>query len=210
MRFARQGQSCTAGSRLFVHESIWDELMPKVVEKAATLNVGDALDPDVDMGAVINLERYSEIRNYVAEAADQGATFLMGEVPEQDPTGFLPKPTIISGIDAQWRIAREEVFDPVMVAIPFQDEAEAIAMANDTHYGLAAFIFTRDMSRITRVSRAIDAGWIQVNQGGGQIPGMSYGGTKQSGMGSEYSIEGALEAYTYRKCITMLVDADDE
>jgi acyl-CoA reductase-like NAD-dependent aldehyde dehydrogenase len=210
MRFARQGQSCTAGSRLFVHESIWDELMPKVVEKAATLNVGDALDPDVDMGAVINLERYSEIRNYVAEAADQGATFLMGEVPEQDPTGFLPKPTIISGIDAQWRIAREEVFGPVMVAIPFQDEAEAIAMANDTHYGLAAFIFTRDMSRITRVSRAIDAGWIQVNQGGGQIPGMSYGGTKQSGMGSEYSIEGALEAYTYRKCITMLVDADDE
>ena len=103
-------------------------------------------------------------------------------------------------------IVREEVFGPVMVAIPFESEAEVIAMANDTHYGLAAFIFTHDVSRITRLTRTIDAGWIQVNQGGGQIPGMSYGGTKQSGTGSEYSIEGALEAYTYRKCVTINVE----
>ena len=93
-----------------------------------------------------------------------------------------------------------------MVAIPFETEAEVIAMANDTHYGLAAFLFTHDISRITRLTRAIDAGWIQVNQGGGQVPGMSYGGTKQSGTGSEYSIEGALEAYTYRKCVTISIE----
>ena len=80
-----------------------------------------------------------------------------------------------------------------------------IAEANDTHYGLAAFVFTRDMDRIIRLTRALDAGWLQVNQGGGQIPGMSYGGIKQSGMGSEYSIEGALEAYTFRKCGTVAV-----
>lgn len=206
MRFARQGQSCTAGSRLFVHRDIWDELMPKVAEKAAALKVGDALDPDVDMGAVVNAERYGEIRAYVAEAEAEGADFLIGETPVENPGGFLPVPTIITGVDNSWRISREEVFGPVMVAIPFESEAEVIAMANDTHYGLAAFIFTHDISRITRLTRAIDAGWIQVNQGGGQIPGMSYGGTKQSGSGSEYSIEGALEAYTYRKCVTINVE----
>ena len=206
MRFARQGQSCTAGSRLFVHKDIWDALMPKVAEKSAALKVGDALDPDVDMGAVVNAERYGEIRAYVAEAEAEGATFLIGETPAEDPAGFCPNPTIITGIDNSWRIAREEVFGPVMVAIPFETEEEVIAMANDTHYGLAAFFFTHDVSRIVRLTRAIDAGWIQVNQGGGQIPGMSYGGTKQSGMGSEYSIEGALEAYTYRKCITVNIE----
>ena len=80
-----------------------------------------------------------------------------------------------------------------------------IAQANDTLYGLAAFVFTRDMSTIIRMTRALEAGWVQVNQGGGQIPGMSYGGIKQSGMGSEYSIEGALEAYTFRKCVTVAI-----
>ena len=206
MRFARQGQSCTAGSRLFVHKDIWNLLMPRVAEKSAALKVGDALDPDVDMGAVVNSERYGEIRAYVAEAAEQGAEFLIGKIPEEDPAGFNPVPTIIAGVDNTWRIAREEVFGPVMVAIPFESEADVIEMANDTHYGLAAFLFTHDFSRITRLTRAIDAGWIQVNQGGGQIPGMSYGGTKQSGTGSEYSIEGALEAYTYRKCVTVNVE----
>lgn len=206
MRFARQGQSCTAGSRLFVHKDIWDVLMPKVAEKSAALRVGDALDPDVDMGAVVNAERYGEICAFVAEAEREGAKFLIGETPEEDPAGFMPNPTIITGVDNSWRIAREEIFGPVMVAIPFETEAEVIGMANDTHYGLAAFIFTHDVSRIMRLARAIDAGWIQVNQGGGQIPGMSYGGTKQSGTGSEYSIEGALEAYTYRKCVTINIE----
>lgn len=209
MRFARQGQSCTAGSRLFVHKDIWDVLMPKVAEKSAALKVGDALDPDVDMGAVINAERYGEIRGFIAEAKKAGATFLIGEIPKHDPEGFNPSPTILTDINNRWRIFREEVFGPVMVAIPFETEAEVIEMANDTHYGLAAFIFTHDVSRITRLSRAIDAGWIQVNQGGGQIPGMSYGGTKQSGLGSEYSIEGALEAYTYRKSITINVETGE-
>ena len=203
MRFARQGQSCTAGSRLFVHAFVWDELMPKVVAKAAAMKVGDALDEESDIGAVVNEERYSEICAYVAEAEAQGATFLVGETPKATDQGFHPVPTILSGLDNSWRIAREEVFGPVLVAIPWEDEDEMIAKANDTHYGLAAFIFARDVSTVTRVTRALDAGWVQVNQGGGQIPGMSYGGIKQSGMGSEYSIEGALEAYTFRKCVTM-------
>ena len=208
MRFSRQGQSCTAGSRLFVHRDVWDKVLPRVAEAAAAMKVGDALDTDNDIGAVINAERYGEIRAYVAEAEAQGAEFMVGGTP--DPTeevpGYFPKPTILTGLDNAWRIAREEVFGPVLVAIPWSDEAEVVAMANDTHYGLAAFIFTHDASAIIRMTRQIDAGWIQVNQGGGQIPGMSYGGIKQSGMGSEYSIEGALESYTFRKCVTISVD----
>ncbi len=203
MRFARQGQSCTAGSRLFVHRSVWDDLMPRVAAKAAAMKVGDALDEDSDIGAVVNAERYGEICAYVAEAEAKGATFLTGETPTATEAGFHPIPTILTGLDNTWRIAREEVFGPVLVAIPWEDEADVIAQANDTHYGLAAFIFARDMSTIIRVTRALEAGWVQVNQGGGQIPGMSYGGIKQSGMGSEYSIEGALEAYTFRKCVTV-------
>ena len=203
MRFARQGQSCTAGSRLFVHASVWDDLMPRVAEKAAAMKVGDALDQDSDIGAVVNAERYAEICAYVAEAEAQGATFLTGGTPEATEGGFHPIPTILTGLDNSWRIAREEVFGPVLVALPWEDETGMIAQANDTHYGLAAFVFTHDMSTIIRMTRAVEAGWVQVNQGGGQIPGMSYGGIKQSGMGSEYSIEGALEAYTFRKNVTV-------
>lgn len=207
MRFARQGQSCTAGSRLFVHHSVWDELMPLVQEKAAAMKVGDALDEDSDIGAVINEERYTEICRYVAEAKAEGAEFLTGATPTKTDGGFHPVPTILSGLDNSWRIAREEVFGPVLVAIAWDDEAEMLAQANDTHYGLAAFIFSRDMNTVMRLSRALEAGWIQVNQGGGQIPGMSYGGIKQSGMGSEYSIEGALEAYTFRKNVTVAIES---
>ena len=203
VRFARQGQSCTAGSRLFVHTSVWDDLMPLVASKAAAMTVGDALDENSDIGAVVNEERYSEICAFVAEAEKQGATFLTGETPQATEQGFHPIPTILTGLDNSWRIAREEVFGPVLVAIPWEDEADMIEQANDTHYGLAAFIFSHDFSTVVRMTRALDAGWVQVNQGGGQIPGMSYGGIKQSGMGSEYSIEGALEAYTFRKCVTV-------
>ncbi len=205
MRFARQGQSCTAGSRLFVHEDVWEPVMTKVVEIAERMVVGDALDEAADIGAIVNAERYEEVRNYVAEAEEAGATFLTGStpVPVEDASAFQPIPTVLSDVDNEWRISREEVFGPVMVAIPWSDEAEVIAMANDTHYGLAAFIFSHDVNTIMRTSDALEAGWIWVNDGGGQIPGMSYGGVKQSGQGREYSIEGALEAYTSRKSVTM-------
>lgn len=205
MRFARQGQSCTAGSRLFVHEDVWEPILRRVVEIAEAMVVGDALDETADIGAIINQERYDEVRSYVAEAEAQGATFLTGETPApvDDAPSFQPPPTVLTGVDNGWRISREEVFGPVMVAIPWSDEDEVIAMANDTHYGLAAFIFSHDLDTIMRTSDALEAGWIWINEGGGQIPGMSYGGIKQSGQGREYSIEGALEAYTSRKSVTM-------
>ena len=205
MRFARQGQSCTAGSRLFVHRDVWEPVMAKIVEISESMLVGDALDERTDMGAIINAERYDDVRTYIAEAEEAGAQFLTGSTPPpvDETPAFQPVPTVLAGVDNGWRINREEVFGPVMVAIPWANEAEVIAMANDTHYGLAAYIFSYDVDIVMRVSRALEAGWIWVNEGGGQIPGMSYGGIKQSGMGREYSIEGALEAYTTRKSVTM-------
>ena len=205
MRFARQGQSCTAGSRLFVHRDVWEPVMAAVVEITDAMVVGDALDEAADIGAIVNAERYAEVRAYVAEAEQAGAEFLTGATPApvDEAPAFQPVPTVIVGVDNSWRISREEVFGPVMVAIPWDDEADVIDMANDTHYGLAAFIFSHDIDTVMRVSSALEAGWIWVNDGGGQIPGMSYGGVKQSGVGREYSIEGALEAYTTRKSVTM-------
>ncbi len=205
MRFTRQGQSCTAGARLFVHRDVWEPIMDAVVQIANGMVVGDALDEAADIGAVINAERYAEVRGYVAEAEAAGAEFLAGStpVPVEEAASFQPVPTVIAGVDNSWRISREEVFGPVMVAIPWDDEGEVIEMANDTHYGLAAFVFCHDIDTVMRMSVALEAGWIRVNDGGGQIPGMSYGGIKQSGIGREYSIEGALEAYTTRKSVTM-------
>lgn len=209
VRFARQGQSCTAGTRLFLHTSVWDKVLPRVIEAVKAMKVGDALDEATDIGAVINTERYGEIRAFLAQAKEQGAEFALGDVPAEVSADMplAPECVILTGVDNSWRIAREEVFGPVLCVIPWEDEADVVEMANDTHYGLAAFVFTHDVSTILRMSRLIDAGWLQINQGGGQIPGMSYGGIKQSGIGSEYSIEGALDAYTFRKSVTIAVDA---
>ncbi len=100
-------------------------------------------------------------------------------------------------------MSREEIFGPVLVAIRWSDEAEVIRMANDTHYGLAAYVWTKDIGRALRAAHAIEAGWVQVNQGLGQFPGQSYGGVKQSGIGREHSLEGMLDSFTQRKNVTV-------
>ncbi|GLR93514.1 aldehyde dehydrogenase family protein [Bradyrhizobium liaoningense] len=207
MRFARQGQSCTAGSRLFIHRDVFEPVVAKVVEKLKAMKVGDALDEASDIGAIINAERYGEVCAFIREAVDRGAKVEIGQVPApaNDTDGFMPGPVVLTGVDNSWRVVREEVFGPVLVAIPWTNEDEMIGWANDTHYGLAAYIFTNDITTALRAAERIDAGWLQINRAGGQIPGMSYGGAKQSGIGAEYSIEGALESYTYRKSVTVTV-----
>lgn len=207
MRFARQGQSCTAGSRLFVHRDVFEPVVARLVEKLEAMKVGDALDEATDIGAIINAERYGEVCAFIREAVEAGAKVEIGEVPPpaNDTRGFMPGPVVLTGVDNGWRVVREEIFGPVLVAIPWTDENEMIGWANDTHYGLAAYIFTNDITTALRAAERIDAGWLQINRAGGQIPGMSYGGAKQSGIGAEYSIEGALESYTYRKSVTVTV-----
>lgn len=203
MRFARQGQSCTAGSRLFVHRSIFEDFTGKLVKRLGEMVVGDALDERSDIGSVISGTQDSRVCGYVREALNRGATALTGGLPDDGRPGYQLQPTVLTGIEQSWRVTREEVFGPVLVALPWSDEDEVIAWANDTHYGLAAFVFSGNLDVALRAAHRIEAGWVQINRSGGQLPGMSYGGKKESGLGSEYSIEGALESFTQRKGITV-------
>ena len=207
MRFTRQGQSCTAGSRLFLHTSIFDSFMDKLVKKLSGLKIGDPLDETTDIGAIINRIQFDKVCNYVKDGLEQkGSRLVLGGLPSEEgplAQGYFMEPTIFTHIKNEWRIAREEVFGPVLVAIPWENEEEAIRMANDSHYGLAAYVYSHDIGKALRTAHAIESGWIQVNQGLGILPGTSYGGFKQSGMGREYSLEGMLDSYTQRKCITV-------
>jgi acyl-CoA reductase-like NAD-dependent aldehyde dehydrogenase len=203
MRFARQGQSCTSGSRLYVHQDIFDEFLAKLAERLEGLVVGDALDERSDIGSVVSGTQDTRVCGYLDEALAQGATAITGGLPDDGRAGYQLRPTVLTGVEQSWRVAREEVFGPVLVALPWSDEDEVIAWANDTHYGLAAFVFSHKLESALRAAHRINAGWVQVNRSGGQLPGMSYGGKKLSGLGSEYSIEGALEGFTQRKSITV-------
>jgi betaine-aldehyde dehydrogenase len=207
MRFARQGQSCTAGSRLYVHRDVFEDFTARLARRLGELVVGDALDDRSDIGSLVSGTQDERVCGYVSEALEQGAQPLVGGLPDDDRPGYQHRPTVLTGIEHTWRVTREEVFGPVLVALPWSDEDEVIGWANDTHYGLAAFVFSKDLDAALRAAHRIEAGWVQVNRSGGQLPGMSYGGKKLSGLGSEYSLEGALESFTQRKGITIGIGA---
>jgi betaine-aldehyde dehydrogenase len=180
MRFTRQGQSCTAGSRLFLHKSIYDDFLSRLTAKLEKLRIGDPLDEATDMGAIINRKQFERVCSYIEDGLRQkGARLVMGGLPPKEgplSAGYFVQPTIFAEVRNEWRIAREEIFGPVLAAIPWTEESEAIRMANDSHYGLAAFVWTRDVARALRTAHEIESGWVQVNQGLGQSLGHSYGG----------------------------------
>ncbi|HVY42952.1 MAG TPA: aldehyde dehydrogenase family protein [Hyphomicrobiaceae bacterium] len=207
MRFTRQSQSCTAGSRLFLHADIFDNFLSALAAKTTKLRIGDPLDEATDVGAIINEKQFKKVCGYVEDGLKQpGSKLLFGGLPPATgplSKGYFAIPTVFANAANDWRLAREEIFGPVLVAIRWTDEAEVIRMANDTHYGLAAYVWTRDIARALRAAHSIEAGWVQVNQGLGQTPGHSYGGVKQSGIGREFSLEGMLDSFTQRKNVTV-------
>jgi betaine-aldehyde dehydrogenase len=204
MRFFRQGQSCTAGSRLFVHRSVVESFTDKLVAAVGRFRIGDPLDEATDIGSIVNRTQYDKVCGYIRDGAAQpGARLLHGGVPIADGPGFYVQPTVIADVDNSWRIAREEIFGPVVCVIPWDDEDEVVRMANDSHYGLSAFVWSTDIGAALRTAHRVEAGWVQVNQGGGQVLGQSYGGFKQSGIGREFSLEGMLDGYTHTKQVSV-------
>jgi betaine-aldehyde dehydrogenase len=207
MRFTRQSQSCTAGSRLFLHVDIFDSFLDKLRTKTEAFKIGDPMDETSDIGAIINEKQFRKVCGYVDDGLNRkDARLVFGGLPPKEgplSEGYFAIPTVFADTSNDWRLAREEIFGPVLVAIPWRDEDDAIRMANDSHYGLAAYVWTHEIGSGLRAAHAIESGWVQVNQGLGQQPGHSYGGYKQSGIGREFSLEGMLDSFTQRKNVTV-------
>jgi aldehyde dehydrogenase (NAD+) len=199
--FAATGQTCIAGSRLLVQNSIKEVFTKRILALGASAKKGDPMSPDTNIGPVTTKPQFKKILNYIAIAKAEGATCILGGGPATDPAllgGQFIEPTIFTDVTPGMRIAREEVFGPVLSIIGFDDEKDAIRIANDTTYGLAAGIWTQNMGRAFRVSSAIKAGTVWVNTYRAVSYMMPFGGMKHSGIGRESGIE-ALDEYLETK-----------
>ncbi len=193
------GQVCSSGTRLFVHRDVHDEVAHRIAAIATTRKVGDPFADDTYMGPVVSANQLERILSYVDAGSAEGATLMTGGA-RLEGTGYFVSPTVFSGVTNDMKIAREEIFGPVVAIIPFEDEDDAVFKGNESEYGLAAGIWTRDISRAHKVARALRAGRIWINTYGETDPVMPFGGFKQSGIGREFGAE-SLDAYTETKSI---------
>ncbi len=198
--FYNQGEVCAAGSRLIVDARVHDTLLEKLKQRAEKLRPGDPLDPKTRMGPLANRAQLEKVEHYVARALEEGDRLVIGGRRPDLPRGYYYLPTIFDTVSPDHTIAREEIFGPVLAVIPVRDEEEALRVANDTIYGLAAAVWTRDIKKAHRFARSIRAGTVWVNAYNLYDPAMPFGGYQHSGFGRELG-KHALEMYTQVKSV---------
>ncbi len=193
------GQSCEARSRVLVEKPLYDEFVATFAEKAGALKVGDPLDAETQMGSLISDKHRSRVHGFVERGAEEGAEVVIGGAPPEGTGAFYP-PTVLAAVDNAMSVAQEEIFGPVVTVIPFEDEAEAVKLANAVSYGLMATVWTGDPARGHRLARQIKSGTIGINMPYTAFPGIPFGGYKQSGFGRELGID-TLDLYLETKSV---------
>jgi acyl-CoA reductase-like NAD-dependent aldehyde dehydrogenase len=199
------GQSCEARSRVLVEASIYDDFVARFAEAAKKLKVGDPLDAETQVGSLISTAHRDRVHGFVEQGREEGAEVVAGGEPG-DGAGAFYLPTVLAGVESSMTVAQEEIFGPVVTAIPFEDEKDAIRIANDVRYGLFATVWTGDPARGHRVARAIKSGMVGINMPFTAFPGIPFGGYKQSGFGRELSID-TLELYLETKGVLFSTSA---
>jgi gamma-glutamyl-gamma-aminobutyraldehyde dehydrogenase len=200
--YANMGENCTCGSRVIVHRSLQDALLERIVARTADWTVGNPQDPATRIGPMIEAPHLDKVLGYIQSGRDDGARVLVGggrALPESG--GYFVEPTIFDGVDNSMKIAREEIFGPVISTMAFDDEDEGLAIANDTNYGLHAAVYTNDLDTAIRAARTLQAGTVSVNAYSEGDITTPFGGYKESGFGGRDGGFEAFDQYTEKKTV---------